>query len=138
MKALDTPVLLDLLRGRSGAWKFLARHRSEELATTELNMFELEALAREGPPSGREHRLAAVASLRRKMTVLPIDERAVAAGARLSAGHSSLAPSADWLMLGAAEGAGCASWVTSGTARFPKHPGKLRVEVLAANATKER
>jgi predicted nucleic acid-binding protein len=131
MKALDTPLLLDMLRGRAGAWRFLEKHRSEELATTEINLFELEALARAGSTTGREHRLAAVASLRRKITVLPIDDRAVAAAGRLSAGRATQALPTDWLMLGAAEAAGCSSWVTASGTRLPKHPGKLRAEYFA-------
>lgn len=128
MKALDTPVLVDLLRGRPAVWKFLDRHRAEELVTTEINLYELEVMARHGPPAGRQRRLDAVATLRRKLTVLPIDDRA--ASLALRADPTGRAPVAESLMQGAAEAAGCGSWVTTTWGRLPKPGGKLKVEYI--------
>lgn len=128
MKALDTPLLVDLLRGRPSAWKFLDRHRAEELLTTEINLYELELMARRGPPAGRERRLAAVASLRRKLTVLPINDRATGLAIRgSSAGKSTIAEA---LMHSAAEAAGCGSWVTTRWGKVPRPAGGLRVEYV--------
>lgn len=76
MKALDTPVLLAFLRGRPSARKAIQAWSEDELATTELTLFDLEVAARTDPSPGKEHRLAALERLRRKVTVLPVDARA--------------------------------------------------------------
>ena len=44
MKGLDTPVLLAILHDQDGAKALLHSLRGEELATTEINLFELEQL----------------------------------------------------------------------------------------------
>ena len=67
MKALDTPVLLAMLHDAAGAKELLKSLRGEELATTELNLFELRALASEGPRAQRESRETALARLRRRV-----------------------------------------------------------------------
>ena len=69
MKGLDTPVLLEILEGGPSAAKLLNRLSGEELCTTEANFFELEAIARSGARAALEKRLAALARLRRGMTV---------------------------------------------------------------------
>ena len=130
MKALDTPVLLELLRGRPSLSPVLKSLEGEELATTEVNVFELEAIARAGPRHGREHRRSALDRLRRKLTILPIDARAVQAAASLSAGRLPSATASEWLMLGAASASGCSEWVTTSSARYPRDLGKLPVRVI--------
>ena len=81
MKGLDTPVLLKLLRGEPAARTLLRSLQGEELATTEWNFLELEALAKLDSTPGRERRRAALEKLRRRLTVLSLDERAVEAAA---------------------------------------------------------
>ncbi len=130
MKALDTPVLLELLRGRPSLEKVLKSLEGEELATTEINLFELEAIGRAGPRHGRNHRRGALDRLRRKLTVLPIDARAVQAAAALSAGRLGSATASEWLMLGAAAAGGCSEWVTTHSARYPKDLGRLPVRCV--------
>lgn len=121
MKVLDTPLLLDLLRGRTDVRTLLGQAKGEELATTELNLYELEVLARSGPRAGRDRRLAALQRLRRKLTVLPIDERACQTAAIAQAAHPRGGSSVEWLMLGAAKSAGASAWWT-----VPKEaPGPL-------------
>jgi predicted nucleic acid-binding protein len=117
MKALDTPVLLAFLRGSPGARALVRSLSGEEIATTELNFYELEALARLDPHPGRERRLAALDRLRRKLTVLPVDERGVRAGLRhlKNHSHSVATPNLD-LILGTLEANGCSEWITSSPA----------------------
>jgi predicted nucleic acid-binding protein len=128
---LDTPVLLALLRGDPRAKALLRRLEAEEVCTTATNLFELETLARLDPSAGREHRLAALDRLRRKLTILPIDDRA----AVLAAGYASkdatqAVPSATWLLLGALEANGCSEWITVASPPFPKVSKLLRVTIL--------
>jgi predicted nucleic acid-binding protein len=131
VKALDTPVLLELLRGRPTLGPLLKSLEGEELATTEINVFELEAIARAGPRHGREHRRAALDRLRRKLTVLPIDARAVQTAATLSTGRLRGATTSEWLMLGAAGAGGCSEWVTTSATKYPRDLGKLPVRVVS-------
>jgi len=112
MKVLDTPLLLDLLRGRIDVRTLVEHSRGEELATTELNLYELEVLARSGPRVGRDRRVAAVQRLRRKFTVLPVDERACQLAATAQAAHPRGGSTLEWLMLGVAKAAGASSWWT--------------------------
>ncbi|MFI5417608.1 MAG: type II toxin-antitoxin system VapC family toxin [Candidatus Lutacidiplasmatales archaeon] len=112
MKALDTPVLLDLLTGHEHATKRVRSLESEELCTSEVNMFELESLARRGPPKGRDRRLATLERLRRKLTVLPVDGRAVAAAALLAERGSEGVSASTLLMLGTITASGCQELIT--------------------------
>ncbi len=130
MKAIDTPVLVELLRGRPTARSLLKHLQGEELATTEINLFELEAIACAGPRKGRDNRRAALERLRHKLTVLPIDARAVSAAAALSMGRLETVSSSEWLMLGAASASGCSEWLTTNSARPPKDLGKLVVKLI--------
>jgi predicted nucleic acid-binding protein len=130
MKALDTPILLELLRGRPALAHVLRALEGEELATTEVNLFELESIARAGPRAGREARRAAVDRLRRKLTVLSIDPHAVQAAAALSHGRLHEASATEWLMLGAASAAGCSEWITTSGGRLPKTIGKLSIRTI--------
>ncbi len=127
MKGFDTPVLLEILEGRPAAAKLLNRLSGEELCTTEANLFELEAIARQERGPALEKRLAALARLRRGLTVLALDETAArTAGARWRDGGQGLTAQA-WMVFGALEANGCTEWLTSRGAAFPKVPGKLRV-----------
>jgi predicted nucleic acid-binding protein len=132
VKALDTPVLLAFLRGSAGARALVRSLSGEEIATTELNLYELEALARLDPHPGRERRLAALDRLRRKLTVLPVDERGVRAGLRhlKTHGHSVALPNLD-LILGTLEANGCSEWITSAPAPYRRDTKvKWRVVVI--------
>ena len=131
MKALDTPVLLEVLRGRESIRNVLKALGSEELATTEINLYELEVVARAGPRQGRERRLAAIERLRRKLTVLPIDARGVRAAAQRGLGRIGDSSPLVSLMMGAAESAGCTELLTTRSARFPKDSGKVKVRIVA-------
>lgn len=127
MKGLDTPVLLEILEGRASTKKLLAHLEGEEVGTTELNLFELAAIARNLGTSGLERRLAAVDRLRRGLTVLPLDDRASrVAAAKWRAGGQGLSD-ATWLVFGALEANGCTEWITSRSSGFPKIPTKVRL-----------
>lgn len=113
MKALDTSVLLALLEGDRAARDLLRKLREVEVVATEVNFLELAYLASHGPPKARAQRREALGRLRRKLTVLPIDARAVAEGERsiLKGDGPSLPLVA--AMLGALEAAGCDELFTS-------------------------
>jgi predicted nucleic acid-binding protein len=126
MKGLDTSVLLALLEGDPGSKDFLRRLRGEEVATTEANLLELEYLAVRGPGRHRGARKEAVARLRRKITVLPIDERAVeACSHRLGKGAEAVPPLVG-AMMGALEAAGCEELLTHDP---PPKMGKWKVRI---------
>ncbi|MHB8352610.1 MAG: PIN domain-containing protein, partial [Thermoplasmata archaeon] len=111
MKGLDTPVLLDLLRGGSNARRLLKKIGSEEMATTELNLWELTQLACSDRTPGREARIAALERLRRRLTVLPIDVLALGAATRRSV-RATGPPSTEDLMIGSLEAHGGTEWIT--------------------------
>jgi predicted nucleic acid-binding protein len=77
MKALDTSVLLALLEGDSRARDLVAHLHSVELATTEANMLELAWIASQGPPRVAAARRIQLDRLRRRITVLPLDDKAM-------------------------------------------------------------
>ena len=112
MKALDTGVLLGLLEGSTKVRDQVRRLRGVELATTEANLLELAYLAGAGSPTARRGRLAALEKLRQRLTVLPLDARAVQRSteqvARLG---ERISPTAA-LMLGALQAAGCEELLT--------------------------
>jgi len=113
MKALDTSVLLALLEGDRAARDLLRKLRDVEVATTEANLLELAYLAGHGPSRVRGRRREALGRLRRKLTVLPIDPRAVAeAEGNILRGDAPASPLLAG-MLGALEAAGCDELFTS-------------------------
>jgi hypothetical protein len=126
MKALDTPVLLEILHDGRLAKDLLKGLRGEELATTEANVFELEALSSEGPKGQRSARQSTISRLRRRMTVLPITADSV----REAAGLLRVAP-AGWpyapLVWGTLVAAGCGEWIT--TRAFAPSRGLLPFKV---------
>jgi predicted nucleic acid-binding protein len=107
MKALDTSVLLALLEGDGSSKDLIRKLKGVEIATTEANLLELVYLAGRGPARNRGRRRGALDRLRRKVTVLPIDFRAVSeAERRVLKGGNSYPPLLAG-MLGALETAGC-------------------------------
>lgn len=76
MRALDTPILIRLLRGDRSLDDWLGSLRGLDLVTTEWNLLELEAISRADPRPGRERRRTALDLLRRRVSVLPVDEGA--------------------------------------------------------------
>lgn len=107
MKALDTSVLLALLEGDRSAKELLRKLKATEIATTEANLLELVYLAGKGAARNRGRRREALDRLRRKLTVLPIDSRAVTEAERRVL--KGTAPATPLLagMLGALETSGC-------------------------------
>jgi predicted nucleic acid-binding protein len=137
MIGLDTPVLLSLLRGESTAKALIRRLEAEEVGTTSINLFELETLARLDSSAGKEHRLAALDRLRRKLTILPIDDRSAATAAGYaSKDPSHTVPAANWVILGALEAHGCSEWVTLPGSHFPRASKSVRVTILGHSASK--
>ncbi len=128
MKALDTAVLLAILHDSPSAKELLKSLRGEELATTELNIFELRTLAAEVPRPQRESRETALARLRRRVTVLPITPEAVRESGRFLKGKPR---TADYqaLVWGTLAAAGCSEWITARPFPPPKGilPFKVRI-----------
>jgi predicted nucleic acid-binding protein len=128
MRALDTPVLLDLLRGAPSARAVLRASGAEEVATTEVNLWELGRLASADGGAGRDRRLAALDRLRRKLLVFPVDaSTVVAAGRSRDARFDRLSPISE-LILRTVENHGCTEWVTT---REVARPGRLGPRLTA-------
>ncbi len=138
MRGLDTPVLLAFLQGAPKARALIRALAGEEMATTEVNLFELELLARRHSGTGKAHRLQAVERLRRTLTVLPIDEKAAHRAALLAASARQAGPEGSWLSLAAAEIYGCSEWITTAAAAPPRSGTKLKVSLLERWRSKER
>jgi predicted nucleic acid-binding protein len=136
MKGLDTPVLLALLRGSPEARKLARSLGSGELATTEVNLFELETIARQSRAPGRERRLQALERLRRRLTLLPVDEESSRRAAALAGASRQRAPEGGWLMWGAAEAHGCTEWITDRRGAPPRGKTRLRISVIPTSRTK--
>jgi len=120
MKALDTSVLLSVLHGERNVRELLRRLRGVEVATTELNLLELQSIANRGPAKARAHRRAAIDRLRRTLTVLPYDGRAAERMARRPPREdfrdvSPLVPA----MLGILEANGCDELFTADPSAIP-------------------
>ena len=110
MRALDSAVLLDVLRGETRASRAFPEGETTELVATELAFAELSLMARWDAGPGRERRLAALDRLRRHIAFLPLDE----AAARAIAGVRLRMPRAPpWFAqhLGVLESRGVAEWV---------------------------
>lgn len=138
MKGIDTPLLLALLEGRPEAERLLEGQGEEELCTTEVNLFELEALARAGGRDGRARRLAALDRLRRKIGVLPIDERASRLAAQLASPSPASAPASAWLVLGALQAAGANELLTTDGVGWNGVRVGLRITVVRKSSSKKR
>ena len=135
---LDTPVLLALLEGEKAARQLLKRLEGEEICSTAASVFELEAVARAQGKAGLEHRLATLERLRRRLTVVPIDERAAAAAAVAWArdGTKSAGQGLSWMILGALEASGCTEFVTTLSAHLPRQSGTLKITILRPHKPK--
>jgi predicted nucleic acid-binding protein len=119
VKALDTPVLLALLEGSASVREHLRHLRGVEIAATEANLLELTYLALQGPKKTRGERLGALARLRRRVTVLPLDVRATEEiSRRADLAGASVSPIV-LAMYGALEAAGCEELLTEGRGQVP-------------------
>ncbi|MGA7861206.1 MAG: PIN domain-containing protein [Thermoplasmata archaeon] len=136
MKGLDTPVLLALLEGTPKARALVRALAGEELATTEVNLFEIELLGRRDKNPGKERRTQALERLRRKLTVLPIDEETARRAAAIAASARQAAPEGTWLCLGAAEAHGCSEWITSAAGVPPASSARIKVSTIERWRTK--
>jgi predicted nucleic acid-binding protein len=135
MKALDTPVLLDLLRQQASARKLLQDLGAEELGTTELNMFELLVIAESGGKAGAEKRRAALAQLRGRLTVLPVDESTTDIASRARGAVLKL-PWGSRLIVSALEAHGCLEWHTTRDAAPPGKYGRVYVHEYRSSPSK--
>ncbi|MGC2289428.1 MAG: PIN domain-containing protein [Thermoplasmata archaeon] len=138
MKGLDTPVLLALLEGAPKARALVRALAGEELATTEVNLFEIELLGRRDKSAGKERRMQTLERLRRKLTVLPLDEESTRRAAAIAASARQAAPEGTWLCLGAAEAHGCSEWITSEAGMPPASSTRLKITAIERWKAKER
>jgi predicted nucleic acid-binding protein len=136
MKGLDTPVLLALLEGAPKARALIRALGGEELATTEVNLFEIELLGRRDRSPGKERRTQALERLRRRLTVLPIDEESSRKAAAIAASARQAAPEGTWLSLAAAEAHGCSEWITVASAAPPTSAARIKVTTIERWKTK--
>jgi predicted nucleic acid-binding protein len=127
VKALDTPVLLEILRGSPRARRWVRELGAEEIATTELNLWELAVLAIEDPSRGLDQRLTALDRLRRKLLVFPMDVRAMQSAVRLRQRRRRVPTSLAELIVGTLEAHGVSEWVTVDGAWSGDPPAGLRV-----------
>jgi predicted nucleic acid-binding protein len=137
MKAVDSSVLLALLEGDRSALDLVRRLRGVEVATTEVNLLELSYLAARAPPRSRGRRLEALERMRRKLTVLPIDSRAIEHVSRHLGKGAEKLPPLTAAMLGSLEGGGCDELFTY-EADLAGGPWRLRVSRMRRTATKSR
>jgi predicted nucleic acid-binding protein len=136
VKGLDTPVLLALLEGTPRARALVRALAGEEVATTEVNLFEIELLGRRDKSPGKERRLQSLERLRRKLTVLPVDEAGARKAVSLAASSPHQAPEGTWLCLGAAEAHGCSEWITSASGAPPAASTRMKVITIEKWTTK--
>jgi predicted nucleic acid-binding protein len=129
MKGLDTPVLLGILHGNHATAALLKTLKGEELATTELNMFELQSLALRAPKASRAARQKALGGLRRRITVVAITTSAVEEAARALA-RQPAGPGYGPLMWAALSAAGCEEWITTRPAAPPRGATRLKVRII--------
>jgi predicted nucleic acid-binding protein len=119
VKALDTSALLVLLHGGPLARELLRQLRGLEVATTEANMLELQALVARGPSRTRGAHGRALYRLRRCLTVLPLDAKALDSVSR-RASRQELKVSPLLLgMLGTLEANGCDELITGDHGPIP-------------------
>jgi predicted nucleic acid-binding protein len=125
MKGLDTPVLLAILHDEPYAKDLLRTLRGEELATTEVNLLELEGLAAQSSRLNKAVRRTILANLRHRLTVFPIAESSKHE-ATWDARRSSLVENMIW---GTMEAQGCPEWIT--TPGFaPRAPRSFKVRLV--------
>jgi predicted nucleic acid-binding protein len=129
MKGLDTPILLGILHDAAGMKELLRALRGDELATTELNLFELEALSAAAPKSQRAARQTGLARLRRRLTVLPITPEGTRESSRFLYEQGG---GGDYraLVWGTMAAAGCAEWITTRVHAPPRKGCPFKVRLL--------
>ncbi len=130
MKGLDSSAILALLHGDRAIERTLRSWAGEEIATSELCLIELTAMLLGKPPRIRASRLEALARLRRRLSVLPVDHRvqailAARSGAVTTPGALQMAT-----ILATLEAAGCDEVLTVGRTPSPIGRWKLRVRCI--------
>lgn len=81
---LDTTLLIDFLRGKNSAVKFMQDYSGgEALFTTEVNVFELFVGVYAGSEHAEKH-AERVTALLEKLTILPLERRATIQAAKIA------------------------------------------------------
>jgi predicted nucleic acid-binding protein len=136
VKALDTPALLALLEGRKEAEWILGEIAGGEVCTTEVNLFELEAAVLADRRADRTRRLAVLERLRRRISVLPLDDRASRAAARIIAGGKGATTATAALVLGSVSAGGATELLTTEAGRFQGASSAVPIRLLRSKPRK--
>lgn len=128
MRCLDTPLLEDLLTGRARAKRWLQESSKweGEVAATEASFIELAVTAaRMG--RGVERRLAALQTLRRELTVLPLDEPSVRASLQLVSRSKGKLSEFPVMVAGTALSKGVTHLLTDRRRSFPRDLAPMKL-----------
>jgi predicted nucleic acid-binding protein len=128
MRCLDTPLLEDLLLGKTRAKKWLDKADAwgGEIAATEASMVELALIAKE-MGRGSERRLLALEALRRELTVLPFDAEAARAAIALAKKSKEELSPLTLLVAGSAIAHGAVYLLTDHKRPFPRDLGPVKL-----------
>ena len=135
MKGLDTPVLLGLLHCSRPTAELLRTLEGEELVTTELNLAELTTIVGRGGPRRRKEHLPALERLRRRLTVLPVDRKAIELLGLRAPQIRTAAELHTGLLMATFEAAGCAQVLTASGSRLGGTPWKVKIANVAVTYT---
>lgn len=137
MKALDTPALLAILeRRREAAW-VLDEVAGGEVCTTEVNLFELEAAVLGERRSERARRLAALERLRKRISVLPVDDKAARTAARIIAEGKGATTTVAALVLGCVSSGGATELLTTEAGRIHAASSPVTIRLLRSRGRKD-
>ncbi|MDE1821973.1 MAG: type II toxin-antitoxin system VapC family toxin [Euryarchaeota archaeon] len=128
MKCLDTPLLEDLLMGRPSSRRWMgALKGSAELATTEVNLFELTLVALRGPRRTWTPRLRSLEEVRRALTLLPLDAEASRRAAGILQRGRGAAGGLLPLVVGVCLAHGVGELYTTRQRKVPRNVAPLRI-----------
>lgn len=136
MKALDTPALLAILEGRREARWILDELEGEEVCTTEINLFELQASVLADKRSERTRRMLALDRLRRRISIFPLDEKSTRAAAHLWAERKAVSVPLGALILGTLEAYGATELLTTEAGRFQMAGSPVPIRLLRSRPPK--
>ncbi len=124
MKVLDSTFLIDLLRGKKEALRFLEEEQSRDLYTTQINMYEvIRGLFRAHYSQATFQKILAVFA---DISILPFDEKATIQSASISAAmlnKGTPLSDGDCITAGIALSRHINTIVTLNTKDFEKIPG---------------
>lgn len=129
MRCLDTPLLEDLLLGKKRVMTWLpSLEVGAEVATTEVNLYELALSARGARPPGQaRRRLSSLEEVRKALTILPLDPEATRRSWELVGRSGTIPQGFAALVLGICEAHGVDELYTSRSRKLPKGHRSVKV-----------